>query len=84
MPPSESSRRRCTRMLSVILVALAGIGTAKAQGLGYAIAGPAGISGFFGSSTSSVHAREAAKRSSADGQVLAEKSECSRALGVPS
>jgi hypothetical protein len=41
-------------------MALAGLavvpGAARAQGLGYVVAGPAGVSGFFGSSSSSLHA----------------------------
>ena len=41
-------------------MALAGLamlpGAARAQGLGYVVAGPAGVSGFFGSSSTSLHA----------------------------
>lgn len=47
---------RARALFVVLAVALAGVRTAEAQGLGYAIAGPAGFSGFFGSSTSAVHA----------------------------
>lgn len=40
----------------MLAIALAGSQTAEAQLLGYGIAGPAGVSGFFGSSGSSIHA----------------------------
>jgi len=43
-------------LLVVLAVALPGVRSTEAQGLGYAIAGPAGLSGFFGSSASAVHA----------------------------
>ena len=43
-------------MLGLIVSASAGVGRAEAQALGYAIVGPAGYSGFFGSSASLVHA----------------------------
>ncbi len=44
-------------VLGAALVLLAGVRTSEAQVLGYALAGPTGYSGFFGSSTSlSVHA----------------------------
>lgn len=43
-------------LLVVLAIALAGVRTVEAQGLGYGIAGPAGLSGFFGSSVSSIHA----------------------------
>lgn len=43
-------------LLLVLAIALVGVRTVEAQGLGYGIAGPAGFSGFFGSSASSIHA----------------------------
>jgi hypothetical protein len=43
-------------MLGLVMCAGADVGTADAQGLGYGIVGPAGFSGFFGSSASAVHA----------------------------
>lgn len=48
----------------VVTFALAAARSADAQALGYGIAGPAGFSGFFGSSSSGVHA-------AAGGEVLA-------------
>ena len=54
---TQRPRMHAVRALLVFLaVALPGVRTTEAQGLGYAIAGPAGISGFFGSSASAVHA----------------------------
>ena len=47
---------RTPMLLLVLATALAGVRTTEAQGLGYGIAGPAGFSGFFGSSASAVHA----------------------------
>ena len=45
------------RALSLVFVlTVANVFDARGQGLGYAVAGPAGVSGFFGSSASSVHA----------------------------
>jgi hypothetical protein len=43
-------------VLVLILVAGVAVRTAEAQALGYGIAGPAGFSGFFGSSASGLHA----------------------------
>jgi hypothetical protein len=40
----------------VLAIAVARVQTTRAEGLGYAIVGPAGYSGFFGSSASAVHA----------------------------
>jgi hypothetical protein len=45
-----------TICLLALGMTLAGHGTAQAQALGYAIGGPAGISGFFASSASLFHA----------------------------
>ena len=45
-----------SRTFLVFALALAAVRTTDAQGLGYGIAGPAGFSGFFGSSASAVHA----------------------------
>jgi hypothetical protein len=42
--------------LFLMIVMMAGVSRADAQGLGYAIAGPAGFTGFFGSSFSAGHA----------------------------
>ena len=48
---------RSTHVLFLVwAIAVAGVRTTRAEGLGYAIVGPAGYSGFFGSSASSVHA----------------------------
>ncbi len=48
--------KRSARVLFLVgAIVVAGVRTTRAQGLGYAIAGPAGYSGFFGSSASSVH-----------------------------
>ena len=48
--------RRLRRALSLAFVfTLACVFDARGQGQGYAAAGPAGVSGFFGSSASSVH-----------------------------
>jgi hypothetical protein len=49
-------RARAPVPFFVLAITLAGVRTVEAQGLGYGIAGPAGISGFFGSSASSIHA----------------------------
>jgi hypothetical protein len=43
-------------IIGVMLAMLAGAEPADAQGLGYAVAGPAGFSGFFGSSAADFHA----------------------------
>jgi hypothetical protein len=43
-------------MLLLGALAFCGSSSAHAQGLGYAIAGPAGFSGFYGSAASSLHA----------------------------
>jgi hypothetical protein len=47
---------RLTLIPLVLSMALCGAADVSAQGLGYAIAGPAGVSGFFGSIGSSFHA----------------------------
>jgi hypothetical protein len=49
------TRPKMVAILGLLLAAPLGAATADAQGLGYAIAGPAGFSGFFGSSASAVH-----------------------------
>ena len=59
----RSSIRRVL-MLGLVMFASAGAGIAQAQGLVYAIGGPAGFSGFFGSSASALHL-------AAGGEVLA-------------
>ena len=54
---NRGGRRRANLGVLMLAGALIGAaGAANAQGLGYAIAGPAGFSGFYGSSASSLHA----------------------------
>ena len=43
-------------LLAAALIVVADVRAAEAQVIGYAIAGPAGFSGFFGSASSAVHA----------------------------
>lgn len=47
---------RAPGLFLVVAIALADVGTTEAQGLAYGIAGPAGVSGFFGSMASAAHA----------------------------
>jgi hypothetical protein len=55
---SDKSDKSDMRMLllGLVVCASAGVGTAEAEGLGYATVGPAGFSGFFGSSAGAIHA----------------------------
>jgi hypothetical protein len=53
--PEDSMRFPIPALVLLPAVALSAGRTTEAQGLGYGIAGPAGFSGFFGSSASGVH-----------------------------
>jgi hypothetical protein len=51
-----SARRRIVSTMAVLAAAIAVARPARAQALGYAIAGPAGYTGFFNSSAAGLHA----------------------------
>lgn len=49
-------RTRAVAACFVVVCSLTAVTTVHAQGLGYAVAGPGGVSGFFGSRSSAFHA----------------------------